>query len=78
MRIAIPVTGGLISPHFARGEEFVLFDIEDGEVKNRVSVVPPGARSECHHRQRHGDASSNAVRPAGHQCRNRGGDRFPR
>jgi ATP-binding protein involved in chromosome partitioning len=41
MRIAIPVTGGLVSPHFGRCEEFMLFDIEGGEVKNRVSVVPP-------------------------------------
>ena len=41
MRIAIPAIGGQISPHFARGEEFVLFDVEDGEVKNRVFVVPP-------------------------------------
>lgn len=41
MRIAVPVTGGTISPHFARCEEFVLFDVENGEVKNRVSVTPP-------------------------------------
>jgi predicted Fe-Mo cluster-binding NifX family protein len=41
MRIAIPVTGGLISPHFGRCEEFLLFDVENGEVKSRDSVVPP-------------------------------------
>ncbi len=41
MRIAVPAIGGQISPHFARCEQFVLFDVEDGEVKNRVSVVPP-------------------------------------
>ena len=41
MRIAIPVTGGLVSPHFGRCEEFVLFDVEDGELKNRASLVPP-------------------------------------
>ena len=41
MRIAIPVTDGLVSPHFGRCEEFVLFDVEDGELKNRASLVPP-------------------------------------
>ncbi len=41
MRIAIPATGGFLSPHFARCEEFVLFDVENGEVKNRLSVIPP-------------------------------------
>jgi len=41
MRIAIPVTGGLVSPHFGRCEEFVLFDVEDGEIKNRASLIPP-------------------------------------
>jgi ATP-binding protein involved in chromosome partitioning len=41
MRIAIPVTGGVLSPHFGRCEEFVLFDVENGEVKNRESLVPP-------------------------------------
>lgn len=41
MRIAIPVTGGVVSPHFGRCEEFVLFDVENGEVKNRASLVPP-------------------------------------
>jgi ATP-binding protein involved in chromosome partitioning len=41
MRIAIPVTGGLVSPHFGRCEEFLLIDVEGGEVKNRFSGVPP-------------------------------------
>ncbi len=41
MRIAIPVTDGLVSPHFGRCEEFVLFDVENGELKNRASLVPP-------------------------------------
>ncbi len=41
MRIAVPVAGGLISPHFARGEEFVFFDVEEGDVKNSISVIPP-------------------------------------
>lgn len=41
MRIAVPATGGAISPHFARCEEFLLFDVENGEVKNRLSAIPP-------------------------------------
>jgi len=41
MRVAIPVTGGLVSPHFGRCEEFVLFDLEGGDVQNRTCVQPP-------------------------------------
>ncbi|NQT81850.1 hypothetical protein HQ563_02420 [bacterium] len=41
MRIAIPVTGGFLSPHFAHGEEFLFFDAEEGEVQNRTSAIPP-------------------------------------
>jgi len=41
MRIAVPVTGGVVSPHFGRCEEFVFFDAENGRVTNRSSVVSP-------------------------------------
>lgn len=41
MRIAIPVMDGVISPHFARCEEFTLYDIEDEKVKSRSSAIPP-------------------------------------
>jgi ATP-binding protein involved in chromosome partitioning len=41
MRIAIPAMGGVLSPHFARCEHMVLFDVENGQVVNRFSLVPP-------------------------------------
>jgi ATP-binding protein involved in chromosome partitioning len=41
MRIAIPVSDGLVSPHFARCGEFALYDVEEGKVKNRASAIPP-------------------------------------
>ena len=43
MRIAIPVTGGVLSSHFGHCEKFVLFDVsEDGmTVANKQEITPP-------------------------------------
>ncbi|MBN2243992.1 MAG: P-loop NTPase [Acidobacteria bacterium] len=43
MRIAVPVTGGVMSSHFGHCERFVLFDVgEDGKtVGSKREVVPP-------------------------------------
>ena len=44
MRIAVPVTGGVLSQHFGHCEDFVLFDVaEDGKTINRriVLTAPP-------------------------------------
>ncbi|HTP27031.1 MAG TPA: P-loop NTPase, partial [Anaeromyxobacteraceae bacterium] len=41
-RIAVPVTGGLLSSHFGHCEQFVLFDIEtDGKGIGRKQVLAP-------------------------------------
>ena len=44
MRYAVPVSGGLISPHFGRCEQFALFDIdEEGkEVIKKEFIASPG------------------------------------
>jgi predicted Fe-Mo cluster-binding NifX family protein len=43
MRIAVPVTGGILSSHFGHCEQFVLFDVEaDGmTIRDRQVLVPP-------------------------------------
>lgn len=43
MRIAIPVTGGVLSSHFGHCERFVLFDVgDDGKtVGKRQEITPP-------------------------------------
>jgi len=43
MRIAVPVTGGVLSSHFGHCEKFVLFDVGgDGKtVGNRQEIAPP-------------------------------------
>lgn len=44
MRYAVPVSGGLVSPHFGRCEQFALFDIdEEGkEVIKKEFIASPG------------------------------------
>jgi len=43
MRYAIPVTGGMVSPHFGHCEQFALFDIEEQEkeITKKELVSPP-------------------------------------
>lgn len=43
MRIAIPVTGGVLSSHFGHCERFVLFDVSEDEktVGKRHEITPP-------------------------------------
>jgi len=44
MRCAIPVTGGMMSPHFGHCEQFALFDIDEQkkEITNKELVSSPG------------------------------------
>jgi len=44
VRYAVPVSGGLVSPHFGRCEQFALFDIdEEGkEVIKKEFIASPG------------------------------------
>jgi ATP-binding protein involved in chromosome partitioning len=42
MRIAVPVTGGVLSAHFGHCEQFVLFDVDaDGKTLGRREVLTP-------------------------------------
>lgn len=41
MTIAIPVSGGKLSPHFGHCEQFALFQVEDKLVKDRKDLNPP-------------------------------------
>lgn len=42
MKIAVPVTGGVLSSHFGQCEQFVLFDVEtDGKTVGRKQVLEP-------------------------------------
>ncbi len=43
LKIAIPVTGGLLSSHFGHCEQFVLFDVELGAktARNKQALTPP-------------------------------------
>ncbi|MFC2007020.1 NifB/NifX family molybdenum-iron cluster-binding protein [Chloroflexota bacterium] len=43
MRFAVPVSGGVISPHFGHCEQFALFDVEESkkEITNKDFVTSP-------------------------------------
>jgi ATP-binding protein involved in chromosome partitioning len=43
MKIAVPVTGGVLSSHFGHCEQFVTFDVDaDGKtIRNRQTLTPP-------------------------------------
>lgn len=43
MRIAVPTSGGRLSPHFGRCEEFTLLDVdpESRQITARETAVPP-------------------------------------
>jgi predicted Fe-Mo cluster-binding NifX family protein len=44
MRYAVPVTGGMMSPHFGHCEQFALFDVDEQtkEITNKELVNSPG------------------------------------
>ncbi len=43
MQIALPVEGGVLSPHFGHCSEFLFFDVdtEAGEILGKKSIQPP-------------------------------------
>lgn len=41
MKIAIPLTGGKLSPHFGHCEEFGIYEIEEGKVVKSEKKTPP-------------------------------------
>ena len=90
-RIAVPVTGGVLSSHFGHCEQFLLFDVEaDGTtVGRRQELSPPphepGAYPQCSrsrappsYRGRDGLARAEPVRAAGDPGRRGGFQREPR
>jgi len=44
MRYAIPVSGGMVSPHFGHCEHFALIDVDEDskKISNKELVVSPG------------------------------------
>jgi len=44
MRYAVPVTGGMLSPHFGHCEQFALFDVDEAQKKilKKQAVASPG------------------------------------
>jgi Mrp family chromosome partitioning ATPase/predicted Fe-Mo cluster-binding NifX family protein len=41
MKIAIVMSGGEVSPHFGRAQEFMVVEVEDGEIRNREVLSAP-------------------------------------
>ena len=41
MKFAIPLAEGKLTAHFGHCQEFALVEIEDNEIKNKETVVPP-------------------------------------
>jgi predicted Fe-Mo cluster-binding NifX family protein len=43
MKYAVPVTGGMMSPHFGHCEQFALFDVEEQkkEITNKELITSP-------------------------------------
>lgn len=41
MTVAIPVSGGMLSPHFGHCEQFALFSVADKSVAERRDLTPP-------------------------------------
>ncbi len=41
MKVALPVAGGQLSPHFGHCEAFAFYDVEDGNITNKKSIPSP-------------------------------------
>ncbi len=41
MKFAIPLAEGKLTAHFGHCQEFALVEVEDNEIKNKETVVPP-------------------------------------
>ena len=41
MKFAIPLAEGKLTAHFGHCQEFALVDVEDNEIKNKETMVPP-------------------------------------
>ena len=41
MKFAIPLAEGKLTAHFGHCQEFALVDVEDNQIKNKETLVPP-------------------------------------
>ena len=41
MKIAIPLAEGKLTAHFGHCQEFALVEVEDNQIKNKETLVPP-------------------------------------
>ena len=41
MKFAIPLAAGKLTAHFGHCQEFALVDVEDNQIKNKETLVPP-------------------------------------
>lgn len=41
MRIAVPTVDGKLCMHFGHSQQFILVEVEDGEIKNVEAAIPP-------------------------------------
>jgi len=41
MKFAIPLAEGKLTAHFGHCQEFALVEVEDNEIKNKETIVPP-------------------------------------
>ena len=41
MKFAIPLADGKLTAHFGHCQEFAIFEVEDSEIKNKETLVPP-------------------------------------
>jgi predicted Fe-Mo cluster-binding NifX family protein len=41
MKFAIPLADGKLTAHFGHCQEFALVEVEDNEIKNKETLVPP-------------------------------------
>jgi len=48
MKIAIPLTSGVISAHFGHCQEFAVFTIEDGKIVKEETLDPPAHEPGSH------------------------------
>lgn len=70
MKVIMPVSKGYLGAHFGRAEQFVIYEIENGEVKNKTEV---GAGYEVRHAGTESSAGSGGCRVAGAQAHNGAG-----
>lgn len=77
MKVIMPLHKGYLGAHFGRAEQFVIYDIENGEVRDKKEIA--AEYTIRHNHQEHATAAHNmngwhglADSNAGHQCDHHG------